>query len=236
MSLRTISSATALALDQHLLSTGSFSLDQLIELAGLSIAQCMTLLSPPSKSPHILIACGPGNNGGDGLVAARHLHHFGYRPIVFYPKPGSKEVYGRLRAQLDFLGVPFTDDFEVELGRCDWVVDAIFGFSFSGPVRDPFGSVIALLAETTKPVLAVDVPSSWHVDLGPPADGLGAAYSPDVVVSLTAPKECMRAFKGRQFVGGRFVGQQVADMFGFDVPPFKGCDQVVEVVAVGERL
>lgn len=58
-----------------------FSIDQLMELAGLSVASSILAEYPPSKSPRILIVAGPGNNGGDGLVAARHLYHFGYKGI-----------------------------------------------------------------------------------------------------------------------------------------------------------
>ena len=55
-----------------------FSVDQLMELAGLSVACSVFAEYPPSSHRRILVIAGPGNNGGDGLVAARHLYHFGY--------------------------------------------------------------------------------------------------------------------------------------------------------------
>ena len=236
MSLRTLGSKAAAALDEELMSSGAFSLDQLMELAGLSVSQALYLLSPPSKSPNVLVACGPGNNGGDGLVAARHLHHFGYKPSVYYPKQSKNELYARLRTQLEQLKVPFTDDFAAALGKSDYVIDAIFGFSFSGEVREPFPGVIKALAESKVPVLAVDAPSSWNIEDGPLSDGPGKGYNPDALISLTAPKPLVKWFKGRHFVGGRFVSEEIAEKYEFDIPPYKGSDQVVEVPAGGEKL
>lgn len=66
-------------IDENLMSPRmGFSLDQLMELAGLSVAQAVAAEYPVDSMPRILIVAGPGNNGGDGLVAARHLNHFGY--------------------------------------------------------------------------------------------------------------------------------------------------------------
>lgn len=93
MALRTLGAKAAAALDQELMSTGAFSIDQLMELAGLSVSQALFRLQPPSKGNRILIAVGPGNNGGDGLVAARHLWHYGYKPTVYYPKQPKNELY-----------------------------------------------------------------------------------------------------------------------------------------------
>ena len=55
-----------------------FSVDQLMELAGLSCATAVATEYPRDHCPRVLVIAGPGNNGGDGLVAARHLCHFGY--------------------------------------------------------------------------------------------------------------------------------------------------------------
>lgn len=229
MALRTLGPKAAAALDEELMSSGAFTIDQLMELAGLSVAQSQYRFSPPAKTPRLLIACGPGNNGGDGLVAARHLHHFGYKPTIYFPKQGKAEIYGRLRKQLNQLKVPFTDDFHAALKQSDGIIDAIFGFSFSGEVREPFPAVIKALAETKLPVLAVDAPSSWNIDNGPPDSGPGVGYNPEALISLTAPKPLVKWFKGRHFVGGRFVGEDIADKYGFDIPPYADDEQVVEV-------
>ena len=61
------------------LDKGAFSLDQLMELAGLACATAVGRTFPLSSHPRVLVACGPGNQGGDGLVAARHLCTFTFR-------------------------------------------------------------------------------------------------------------------------------------------------------------
>ncbi|CZT19216.1 probable NAD(P)H-hydrate epimerase [Ramularia collo-cygni] len=239
MPLRTLTPAAATSLDAELLSKGSFSLDQLMELAGLSIAQALFKFSPPTTTPNntrrskVLIACGPGNNGGDGLVAARHLFLFGgYEPVIWYPKAGKSELFSRLRAQVENLGMKVLEGKEEgveEVEKADVILDAIFGFSFKGNVREPFVGIIEALARTEKMVLAVDVPSGWDVEMGPPSEGCGKGYMPSALISLTAPKPLVRFFTGRHFIGGRFVGREMAGRYGFDVPEFEGAEQVVEV-------
>ena len=169
------------------------------------------------------------NTGGDGLVAARHLYHYGYSPTIFYPIPTNKEIYTRLATQLKNLSIPFTDDFSHAAQSTDHIIDAIFGFSFSGEVRDPFRSVIATLESTKVPVLSVDAPSSWNIEDGPPKDGPGKSFMPRGLISLTAPKPLVKYYRGTHFLGGRFLPPEVAEKYGLEYPTYPGCDQVVDV-------
>ncbi|PUU78912.1 apolipo protein A-I-binding protein-like protein [Tuber borchii] len=255
MAFKTLSAKSAVALDKELMSTGAFSIDQLMELAGLSVSQAVYRLHPPSKGKNVLIACGPGNNGGDGLVAARHLWHYNYRPTVYYPKQSKNELYQRLATQLNNLGVPFTEDFEGALKDTNHVVDAIFGtstqpmfkfrdfanrftgFSFSGEVREPFPAAIKALKETTVPVTSVDAPSSWDIENGPPSEGPGKGFYPTALVSLTAPKPLAKFFHGRHFLGGRFVSPEIAQKYDLELPEYDGIDQIVELdPKTGQKL
>ena len=95
-----------------------------------------------------------------------------------------------------------TDSLRDALARSDVVLDAIFGFSFKPPVRAPFDSALSLISASKLPIVSVDIPSGWDVEKG---NAAGVGLVPDVLVSLTAPKEGSREFKGRHFLGGRFV-------------------------------
>lgn len=190
---------------------------------------------PTPKGPNkILIAAGPGNNGGDGLVAARHLHHFGYKPTVYYPKPTNQPIFTGLQKQLHHLSIPFLttpESFASELESSDLVIDALFGFSFHPPVRAPFDTILDNIIHAGKPVLSVDIPSSWDVEGGPPDQGLvGHDFMPEFLISLTAAKPSVKWFKGkRHLLGGRFLSQAIADKYGIEVPDYQGVDQIAEV-------
>lgn len=148
----------------------------------------------------------------------------------------STNTIQRLSKQLKDLKIPFTEDFSTALQQTDHIVDAIFGFSFSGEVREPFPKVIEALRDTSLPVLAVDAPSSWNIEDGPPDSGPGKGFMPEALISLTAPKPLVKWFKGRHFLGGRFLSPEMAEKYGLDVPKYEGLDQVVEVPVEGGKL
>ncbi len=88
-------------LDDRLMNEYQFSIEQLMELAGLSVAEAVHDIYPTHY--RVLVCCGPGNNGGDGLVAARHLSSFGHQVTVHVPivKPKYEvQVYHRIQHDL----------------------------------------------------------------------------------------------------------------------------------------
>lgn len=238
-SISYINQRDAAEIDELLMGPLGFSVDQLMELAGLSVAASIAEVYKSSEYNRILVLCGPGNNGGDGLVAARHLHHFGYKLFVCYPKRTPKALYTGLVTQLESLSIPFlpvedlpqnlTDDF-------DLVVDAMFGFSFHGKPRPPFDDLIQRLVSLSiadnsskrrTAVVSVDIPSGWHVEEG---DTDGSGFKPEMLVSLTAPKLCAKKFVGpHHFLGGRFVPPSIVEKYGLQLPPYPGTSMCVRI-------
>ncbi|KAG0012897.1 NAD(P)H-hydrate epimerase [Podila clonocystis] len=229
MSLKYLSQKAAQAIDVELMSPtgGGFSLEQLVELAGLSVAQAVTKVYTKEQYPRIMVLSGPGNNGLDGLVAARHLSHFGYQPRIYYPKRPDKAVIKGLVAQCEDLEIPFVDSPEHGLQDSDLVLDAIFGFSFTGEVRQPFVSAIEVLKGTRLPIVSVDIPSAWDVEQG---NVNGAGFQPSMLVSLTAPKQGAKHFTGSyHYLGGRFISRKMDHKWGLNLPRFPGTDQCVRL-------
>eukprot|EP00527_Entomoneis_sp_CCMP2396_P004114 CAMPEP_0198151394 /NCGR_PEP_ID=MMETSP1443-20131203/55523_1 /TAXON_ID=186043 /ORGANISM="Entomoneis sp., Strain CCMP2396" /LENGTH=315 /DNA_ID=CAMNT_0043817041 /DNA_START=231 /DNA_END=1178 /DNA_ORIENTATION=- len=227
---------SAAALDEELMSTPGFTLEQLMELAGFSVAEAVyTVLneeSKPSDRPaKILLVCGPGNNGGDGLVAARHLTMFGFECVIVYPKRSSRQPhYTNLVQQCQGLSIKILEEMPENYGDYQVIVDAIFGFSFEGTPREPFATILKQIqhsqADNNSLVVAVDVPSGWHVNDG---DVLGTGYLPDVLVSLTTPKLSAKNYPKRHFVGGRFLPPALAEKYNVRMPPYPGVAQVMEI-------
>ncbi|KAM4663096.1 NAD(P)H-hydrate epimerase [Discoglossus pictus] len=222
--LKYLSQEEAQAVDEELFNEYKFSVDQLMELAGLScataIAKAYPVSSFTSNLPTVLVLCGPGNNGGDGLVCARHLKLFGYEPAIFYPKRPNKTLFENLTTQCQKMDIPFLSEFPQEAqvidGAYNLVIDALFGFSFKGAVREPFGNILNTLKHVTIPIASVDIPSGWDVEKGNP-DGI----QPDMLISLTAPKKSALHFTGRyHYLGGRFVPMALQKKYQLNLPEY----------------
>uniref|UniRef100_UPI00398EAC1B NAD(P)H-hydrate epimerase n=1 Tax=Pristiophorus japonicus TaxID=55135 RepID=UPI00398EAC1B len=232
--LKYLGQEEAQAIDRELFDEYKFSVDQLMELAGLScasaIAKAYPLSSLRKQTPAVLVLCGPGNNGGDGLVCARHLKLFGYEPTIFYPKRPSKPLFQALTTQCQKMDIPFLTEFPSEPLFIDevynLVVDAIFGFSFKGEVREPFAAILGTLEAVTLPIASVDIPSGWDVEMGGPH-----GIQPDLLISLTAPKKAAAHFRGRyHFLGGRFVPPALEEKYGLNLPDYPGTECVRQLL------
>ena len=140
---------------------------QLMQAAGRAIAQAVQRRFRPCRT---LVLAGPGNNGGDGYVAARLLEQAGW-PVSLAalapPRPGSDAAAAAARWHGPML--PFAP---AEAARAGLVIDAVFGAGLARPVE---GLVAAMLAAVTAPILAVDVPSGLDGATGQPRGAVAAA-------------------------------------------------------------
>lgn len=155
---RRIEAAAAAALPPH----------TLMQRAGKAVARLALALAPHARC--VWIACGPGNNGGDGLEAAMHLRQWGASPLVTWlgdearlPDDARASLLRARAAGVRFAGV---DDAPPALGAYDLAIDALLGI---GATRAPAGRMAALLAQlhaSAAPLLAVDAPTGLDVDTG----------------------------------------------------------------------
>ncbi|SCL76355.1 Nicotinamide nucleotide repair protein [Methanoculleus chikugoensis] len=135
----------------------------MMESAGRAVADAV-LARNPSR---VLVLCGRGNNGGDGMVAARYLQHLDAVDVV-YPDCGSTTASAAVQASLlrhcsvTLHPVRCAADVEA-LSRlfdgADVIVDAMLGTGASGAVREPLASLVARVNASGAPVVAVDIPT-----------------------------------------------------------------------------
>ena len=156
------------AFDKHAIETLGIPSAVLMENAGRGAAQVLEALG--IRGP-IVICCGKGNNGGDGLVMARHLTNRGFDVRTLLFAGPEDEIDDANLAAL--------------FARADWIVDALFGTGLTGPLRVPFDRLVTLINASPARVLAVDIPSGLDCDTGTP---LGAAIRAEHTVTFIAPK------------------------------------------------
>jgi NAD(P)H-hydrate epimerase len=157
---------------------------QLMETAGRAVAEAAVELS---RSPRAAVICGKGNNGGDGLVAARALRETGFEVEALLLAPGD-QLSDDARANLDRLdGARAVEPSELPaaIGGTGVVVDAIFGTGFAGTPRDPASTAIDAMNEAEAPVVATDIASGVNASTG---EVEGKAVAADVTVTFHAPK------------------------------------------------
>ena len=160
------------------------SLD-LMETAGLAVAAAA---AEAAESKRAAVVCGKGNNGGDGLVAARALAQTGFEVDTLLLWPAA-ELSEDAAANLERLpaGARQVDAGELSAALSDAgvVVDAVFGTGFSGEPRDPAAAAIDAINGCGAPVVAADIASGVNASSG---EVEGAAVKADLTTSFHAPK------------------------------------------------
>jgi NAD(P)H-hydrate epimerase len=173
----------------------------LMENAGLSVARFLLSQGYLGK---VVICCGPGNNGGDGLVLARHLfNHDVDVEVIISPEP----VKWSDGAQTNFnivkkLHIPIyemgKDEAKSHLAHADWIIDALFGIGLNANIKAPFIELIEEINHAKAKVLAIDIPSGLDANTG---EVLGDAVKADVTLTCVGLKKGFLNPEAEQYLG-----------------------------------
>jgi ADP-dependent NAD(P)H-hydrate dehydratase / NAD(P)H-hydrate epimerase len=195
--------AEAGALDRDSRARG-IPVETLMENAGREVARAAAAVAGGLYGRRAVVVCGKGNNGGDGLVAARYLSRWGMRVAVVMLEraddlrdPAATNL--RRLDETDVRARAFAlPVLERELARADVAIDAIFGTGFRGMPEEVFAKAIASLNEAEVPVVAVDIPSGVNGETGV-VDGV--AVNATVTVTFGAAKPGAVLFPGAEHAG-----------------------------------
>ncbi len=184
-------------------------LEQLMENAGLAVAQEAWLMLGEIAERRILVLAGPGNNGGDGLVAARHLKDWGADVIVYLLEARPED--GAVFRQAAERAIPMIVDGEADggkrladaMGGAELVIDALLGTGRARPIEGPLAGVLDLLrgVRTNRlppRLIAVDLPTGLDADTGAADPHTVAA---DETVALGFSKVGLHVLPGSQLCG-----------------------------------
>ncbi len=174
--LPTLSSSQVKRLDELCAERFGIPTEWLMEAAGWQIAR--------NVDEPAVVVCGVGNNAGDGLAAARHLHRWGLLTrVCCVDRSRLRGAAARELDVLERLGIAPSSELNLDGARV--VVDAIFGTGLTRAPEGRFAEWIGAINDSGKRVIAVDVPSGLDAESG-------VAYSPvvraDLTVTLGLPK------------------------------------------------
>lgn len=197
------------------IATQELGLDvlQLMEYAGLNVARfTQTILTPRTSPGRVLVLAGTGNNGGDGLVAARHLANWGVQvSVVSLASPSQDRSLGQHQRQilvncqiplLTLTAGQAVTHIQSVIEGSDLLIDALLGFGGSGNPRPPIAELIRLANASPQPILAVDLPSGLDAATG---KALDPCIRAKWTLTLGLPKVGLLTQTARPFVGELFV-------------------------------
>jgi hydroxyethylthiazole kinase-like uncharacterized protein yjeF len=197
--------------DQHAIRHLGMPSMLLMEHAGKGVANVVQALIKGSRG-WILVLCGKGNNGGDGLVAARHLWNQGIRVTIGYTHSERKmsedtrlhfQIARKLKIPRVYLGNRSAQTrFFSQAKKCRMVIDALLGTGLKSAPKSPYDTLISWVNHQKALVLSVDIPSGLNGDRG---TLLGEAIQADMTVTCGLPKLGFYRAMGPRYTGRLFV-------------------------------
>ena len=189
MTIRPLSRDEVRSIDAR--AAGEFGLPTLVLMENAGRGAADRLRARLAPGDRVVVACGPGNNGGDGSVVARHLDASGIAVrVAWFANPDT--LHGDALIQHHILtasgiaqSVVAEADADKEFMNADWIVDALLGTGLTRPVEGVLLTAITAINASRRPILALDLPSGLDADTGLP---LNIAVRATFTATFVAPK------------------------------------------------
>lgn len=205
--MKLVTAAQMKAIDSRAISEWEIPELILMENAGLAVVGVLKEKYPDLKKMNVTIVAGSGNNGGDGLVVARHLYNMGVAVKVFLLAERDYTESARVNLQiLEKMAVKLyrIDNenslhlFKATLNYTDIVIDAILGTGVNRPVSDTVAQVLGIINKRGCAKVAVDLPTGLNADTG---EVWGSVLQADITVTLALPKRGLLQNEGLEAAG-----------------------------------
>ena len=224
--MRLITSEEMRSVDKHAIGQIGINGLVLMENAGVKFLFILEKALEGLKNKRFTIVCGKGNNGGDGLVVARHLINSGIAVHVFltvepdelsddsranylilremgYEFPVIKDINGINRLKV-----------AIEFSEC--LIDAIFGTGINGDIRGFTADIIGAMNESRATKVSIDIPSGISGTTGKISN---PSFEADITITLAVPKVGMFLFPARDYVGQIFIADIGIPLASLDFVP-----------------
>lgn len=206
--MKIVTAAEMRHIDERAVAEHGFTTSRLMEAAGQAVVAVMKSRFAPLFGKTVGILCGPGNNGGDGLVVARLLKKSRISVVVVLLadpdglSPEPKKQYLKAKAAkvpvLSVTRIGRMDPLKAAFDECHLLVDALFGTGLSRNLDGLAKEAVRELNRQKKPVVAVDLPSGMSADTGLP---MGDCVKATCTVTFGLPKIGFFTYAGRTFAG-----------------------------------
>jgi len=213
-SIPTVTAAQMAEVDRLAIDEFGIDLLQMMEQAGSHLAELVRAeLGGDLNGKRVVVAVGPGNNGGGGLVAARHLANRGAsvrvilaRPVNRLTEAGRHQLATLLEMSIDccvaIYDVP-EEEVDLEFSTADAIIDAVLGYRAAGAPHDGVLWLVDRIGRAAAPVISLDLPSGIDADSG---DAAGAAVRATATMTLALPKPGLFTASGREHAGRVHLG------------------------------
>lgn len=209
--MRIVSSEQMREIDRYTIQELGIPAVSLMENAGRAIAEEVLRFKGDTNCDHWLILVGKGNNGGDGIVCARHLYDAGIQVSLLYAEEpetltGEAALQYRIAKALGLPSLIYSTEVSMEFSAYTGIVDALLGTGAQGVPRGVYASLIKEANDSGLPIIAADIPSGLDADTGVVHD---PCISARITVSLAFLKAGLTQYPGAKVAGEvivRYIG------------------------------